>query len=73
MKIGDTDEQEIPPGQSIRCENGCPASAVAYFNGTPYCPECLREEQQLKWNAESQFFENIEGERIYWEEVRRVS
>ena len=72
MKIGDAHVQKIPPGQSIQCRNECPVSAVAYFNGTPYCPECLREEQQLKWNAEGQFFENSEGERIYYEEVRKV-
>lgn len=72
MKIGDIVVQKIPPGQNIQCENECSDSAVAYFDGTPFCAECLREEQQLKWNAEGQFFENSEGERIYYEVVERL-
>ena len=67
MKIGDIDVKKIPPSQSIQCENGCPASAIAYLNGTPYCAECLREEQQLKWDHDGQFFENDKGERVYYE------
>jgi hypothetical protein len=70
MKIGDNDVQGTPRGQSIQCVRGCDDSAVSYFNGVPYCPECLHEEQQLKWNAESQFIETSEGERIYFEVVR---
>ena len=72
MKIGNIDVRMIPPSQNIQCENGCSASAVAYFNGTPFCAECLHEEQQLKWNAEGQFFENSEGERTYFEVVEKL-
>jgi hypothetical protein len=35
MKIGDVEVKKIPPAQSIECNNGCSAKAVAYFSGTP--------------------------------------
>lgn len=72
MKIGEIEVQRIPPSQSIQCVNECSAKAVAYFNGIPLCPECLHEEQQLKWNEEGQFFVNSEGERVYYEVVRKL-
>jgi|HubBroStandDraft_2_1064218.scaffolds.fasta_scaffold2018377_1 hypothetical protein len=71
MKIGDIDLQKTPPRQSIQCENGCSAQAIAYLNGTPFCPECLRVQQQIRWDADGQFFENNRGERIYYEVVAR--
>jgi hypothetical protein len=73
MKIGDTTVTNIPPRQSVPCKNGCSGGAVAYFNGTPYCAECLREEQQLKWNQDGQFFENSEGDRVHYEIVNKLS
>jgi len=73
MKIGDTTVTKIPPGQSVPCDNGCPDSAVAFFNDTPYCAECLLEQQQLKWERDGQFFENSEGERVHYEIVKKLS
>jgi hypothetical protein len=73
MKIGDTDNQKIQPGQIIDCENGCSANAVSYFNGTPYCTECLHAEQQKKWENDGSFFLNSEGERVHFEAIRRIS
>jgi len=70
MKIGDTTVTNIPPRQSVPCENGCSTSAVAYFNGTPYCDACLRDKQRLKWEHDGQFFVNGEGQRVHYEIVR---
>ncbi len=72
MKIGAIDVSKIPPSKSIQCKNGCSDSAVAYLNGMPYCAECLREEQQLRWDEDGQFFENNKGERVYYEIVERL-
>lgn len=72
MKIGDVEVKKIPPAQSIECNNGCSAKAVAYFSGTPYCAECLHKEQKLKWGQDGNFFEKSEGERVYFEVVRKL-
>jgi hypothetical protein len=73
MKIGDVEVKKIPAGQGIVCQNECPVNAIAYYNGTPYCAGCLREEQQMKWNEDGIFFVNREGERIHYEIVQRLS
>src|ERR1035437_7985515 len=38
----------------------------------PYCAECLHKEQKLKWGQDGNFFENSEGERVYFEGVRKL-
>ena len=73
MKISDVEVKKISLAQSIECDNECSANAVAYFNGTPYCAECLHKEQKLKWNRDGNFLENSEGERVYFEVVRKLS
>lgn len=72
MKIGDVEVKRIPPSQSIECSNEC-GNATAYFNGTPFCAVCLAEKQGQKWNEDGQFFENDEGERVYYEVVKKMS
>jgi hypothetical protein len=73
MKIGDVEIKKIPAAQCVECNNGCSAKAIAYYNGTPYCAGCLREEQQLKWDEDGNFFENSDGDRVYFEVVRKSS
>jgi hypothetical protein len=73
MKIGEIEERKIPAGQNVQCENGCPDKAVRYFNGTPLCAECLREERLQMWNRDENSFVNIDGARIYFEVVQRIS
>jgi hypothetical protein len=65
--------KKIPASHGIDCQNGCSGKAIAYYNGIPYCAECLHEEQQLKWDRDGNFFVNSEGERVYFEIVRRLS
>lgn len=72
MKIGQVEVKRIPAGQGIECHNGCPGNATAYYNGTPYCAECLREEQQLRWNADGNFYTKSDGGRVHYEIVQRV-
>lgn len=69
MKIGDVEIKKIPVGQTVECENGCSAPAVSSFNGTPFCAECLRVEEQKKWKRDGNFFVNSEGERVYFDVV----
>lgn len=73
MKIGDVEIKRVPAGENIPCENGCTGKAVAYYNGTPYCAECLREEQQRKWDADGNFFVDSEGEEVRFEVVNHFS
>ena len=73
MKIGEIKVEKIPTGQGIECHNGYPSKAIAYFNGTPSCAECLHDEQQLKWNEDGNFFVNSDEERVYFEVVQRLS
>lgn len=49
MKIGDIEIKNVPPSERVACHNGCCASAVSYFNGTPLCAECLYDAQKEKW------------------------
>jgi hypothetical protein len=44
MKIGDIEIKKIPAGENIRCQGGIPGQAIVYFDGTPYCVECLGTE-----------------------------
>jgi len=71
MKIGEVEVRKIPAGKSVPCENGCPEPAVAYYNCTPFCVECLREEQQTKWDQDGNFFINVADERVYYEVVEQ--
>jgi hypothetical protein len=76
MKIGDVDITKIPPGKQVHCQNvgsedGCSCNAIAYFNGVPYCADCLLAEQQKKWDNDGSFFENQDGERVHFEVIKK--
>ena len=73
MKIGDVAITDIPAGERVECQNGCTVYAIKRFNGTAYCAECLHAEQQKKWDADGNFYENEHGERVYYEVVREFS
>ena len=73
MKIGDIDIKKIPPRERVECQNGCPNNAISYFNGIPYCAECLRAEQQKKWDEDGNFFIDPEGERAHYTIVDEFS
>ena len=73
MKIGDVEIKNIPANRDIRCQGGCPEKAIAYYNGTPYCAECLSEEQQKKWDEDGNHFVNSEGVEVHFEVVHRLS
>jgi hypothetical protein len=73
VKIGDVEVKKIRPGQNIDCSNECSGRATAYYNDTPYCAECLREEQQRRWKFDSQFFVNSIGERVHFDFVRELT
>jgi hypothetical protein len=45
MKIGEVEVGRIPAGEEVRCHaTHHHRFAVAYFNGTPDCGECLADE-----------------------------
>ena len=73
MKIGEVELRKIPASEKTLCENGCPSNAVGYFNGTPYCAECLGEEQRRKWDRDGNFFVDNTGERVHYRVVQHVS
>jgi hypothetical protein len=73
MKIGHVEETKIPADQHVQCQNGCLDEATKYRNGTPYCVECLHEEQRKQWEADGNFFVDGEGERVHFDVVSKLS
>ena len=71
MKIGDVEITKIPSSDGVECRNGCSSNAISYFNGTPYCADCLRVEQQKKWDEDGNFFINSEGKRVHYGIVKK--
>jgi hypothetical protein len=72
MKIGDVEVTKIPADQHIQCQNGCFHEATHYRNGTPFCAECLHEEQRKQWEADGNVFVDSEGKEVHFDVVRKL-